>query len=424
MKRRAVTFLAAGACAATALSGCQVGGVNSVVLPGAVGTGGSGYTVRVEFANAANLVSNSEVKVDDVTVGTVTAIGLSGWHAEVTLSVRKEVRLPANAVARIGQKSLLGAEYVELSPPSPPEKPLGQLSDGQTIPLARSDRYPETEELLASLSLFLNGGGLQQVQTITKEVNKALGGNENAARELIANLNTFVGRLSAQREQIARAIESVDKLGATLAAQHEQLGSAIDKIGPGLGVLNEQRGNLTEALTALDRLGVVGTKVIQSSGDSLRADLRELQPTLRKLVEAGDSLPRSFDLLGTFLFPVKAVPSVVKGDYLNATATVDASLPALASSLFPGLPAESALQKLTTALQATDPVTGPLTGAVNGATGSVAVGGNSGGPLTPRQAPKTAEPTPSSTPPPAPATAPAPPAPASGGLLGFLLGGS
>ncbi|MFD2473569.1 MCE family protein [Amycolatopsis silviterrae] len=419
MTRRSLSVLAVGTC--LAVTGCQVGGVNSVVLPGGVGTGDSGYPVRIEFASAANLVANSEVKVNDVTVGTVTAIGLEGWHAQVTVSLRRDVQLPANTVARIGQKSLLGAEYVELAPPTG-ELPVGRLRGGDVITLAHSDRYPETEELLASLSTLLNGGGLQQVQTIAREVNNALGGNEQATRDLLANLNTFVGRLSEQRQQITRAISAVDKLGAALSAQREQIGTAIDKIGPGLSVLNQQRGNLTEAMGALDNLGVVGTRVVNSSKDALLTDLRDLQPTLAKLVEAGDSLPKSLDLLGTFLFPIKAVPNAVKGDNLNASITVDASLPALATGLFPGLPVESALQQLATALQATDPVTGPVTAAVNGVGKSVAVGGQSGGLVTPQKpapAPTSAPAAPSSP----PASTPTSPPAANGGLLGFLLGG-
>lgn len=413
MNRRPRAALALGAC--LMVTGCQFGGVNSVVLPGAIGGGDSGYAVDIEFANAANLVANSEVKVNDVTVGTVTAIGLDEWHARISITLRNDVELPANAEAAIGQKSLLGAEYVEITAPRS-DPPVGDLRDTRVIPLARSSRFPETEEVLASLSLVLNGGGLQQVQTIVREVNRALAGNEQVTRDLLANLNTFVGTLARQRNDITHAIESVDRLGRSLSAQHEELGRAIDQIGPGLHVLNEQRGDLTEALAAMDEFSVVGTRVINSSRDSLLTDLRDLQPTLAKLVEAGDSLPKSLDLLGTVLFPVKAVPSVVKGDYLNAATTIDASLPALASGVLPGMPAEVALQRLNAALQATDPLTGPITNSVNGATGQIAVGGGSGGLVTPRPGPA-APPPPQQTP---PASGPTPPP---NGLFGFLLGG-
>ncbi len=46
--------------------------------------------------------------VDDVTVGEVTEVDRIGWHAKVTMLVRKDVELPDNAIADIRQVSLLG----------------------------------------------------------------------------------------------------------------------------------------------------------------------------------------------------------------------------------------------------------------------------------------------------------------------------
>ena len=53
------------------------------------------------------------VKVNDVSVGKVTAIDLEGYQALVTLEVRRDVELPDNAVAELRQTSLLGEKFVE-----------------------------------------------------------------------------------------------------------------------------------------------------------------------------------------------------------------------------------------------------------------------------------------------------------------------
>ena len=52
------------------------------------------YQVTVEFADVLDLVPQSAVKVNDVTVGAVESIGLVGWHAEVHLRVLNS-RAPA-----------------------------------------------------------------------------------------------------------------------------------------------------------------------------------------------------------------------------------------------------------------------------------------------------------------------------------------
>ena len=290
------------------------------------------FTVQAEFSNVANLVPNSEVKVDDVTVGRVSEVRLDGWHARLTLELNDGVRLPANATAKIGQKSLLGAEFVELDRPSDAQ---GQLRDGDLIPLARTDRYPETEELLAGLSLWLNGSGLENIRTIYTEVDKALGGREQVTRDLLDKLRTFTVDIDRQKAAIVATIDALDGLSKPLAAQSDQLAHAIDHVTPGVTLLNQQQTNLTSALTALTSFSTVATRVINHTQDDLEANLRDLQPILGNLVAAGDALPRSFDVAGTLLFPLSTFNNSFRGDFVNVYGTVDLSLQAVNPLLAP-----------------------------------------------------------------------------------------
>ena len=134
----------------------------------------------------------------------------------MTLSVNGNVHLPANAVAMIQQSSLLGEKYVELAAPGN-EPPQGKLGNGSLIPLSRTNRNVEVEELLGALSLVLNGGGLAQLQTINQELGDALQGRESAVRDTLTQLDTFVGGLDAQKSEINRALDSVNALAGTLA---------------------------------------------------------------------------------------------------------------------------------------------------------------------------------------------------------------
>ncbi|HEY0499873.1 MAG TPA: MCE family protein [Kutzneria sp.] len=292
----------------------------------------NGFTVQAEFADVANLVPDAEVKVDDVTVGRVSDVRLDGWHARLTLELDDGVRLPANATAKIGQKSLLGAEYVELDRPADAQ---GALRQGDLIPLTRTGRYPETEELLAGLSLWLNGGGLQNLRAIYTEVDKTLGGREQTTRDLLDRLRTFTTSIDGQKDAIVKTIDALDNLGRPLAAQRDQLAEAIDHVTPGITLLNQQRTNLTAALTALTSFSTAATKVIDHTQDDLHADLDGLKPILANLVAAGDALPKSFDVAGTLLFPLSTFRNSFRGDFVNVYATVDLSLQAVNPLLAP-----------------------------------------------------------------------------------------
>jgi phospholipid/cholesterol/gamma-HCH transport system substrate-binding protein len=319
--RRSLVALATGV-ALLGVSACQ--GAFDLPLPGGAAQRGDIIRVTAEFADVLDLVPQSSVKVDQVTVGSVEKIELNGWTARVTMRLPRSVKLPDNAIAQIKQTSLLGEKYIELSPP-PATAAVGRLSDGDNIPLDRTGRNPEVEEVLSAMSLLLNGGGVAQLKVIETELNNAMHGNEPQIRDVITQLNTFVGGLDAQKADIVRAIDNVDKLAAKLAAQKDDLARALESMPQGLKVLADQRQQLVRMLSALSRLGAVGTTVIQQSKTDTAADLAALKPILGELTAAGDNLPKSMQLLLTYPFSDGTI-GAMKGDYTNMTASLQLDL--------------------------------------------------------------------------------------------------
>ncbi|SFD89155.1 MCE family protein [Blastococcus tunisiensis] len=285
------------------LSGCGFRGAYSFDLPGGADVGDDPYRVEVHFLDVLDLVPQSAVRVADVPVGRVEEIELEeDWTARVTVVVHGDVELPANSVAAIQQSSLLGEKYVELAPPGNAES-AGDLREQPLIPLARTNRNVEVEELLGAVSLVLNGGGLAQLQTINRELGEAMEGRESELKDTLAQLDTFIGGLDEQKAEISRALDSADRLAATLAARTATIRTALDTIGPGLDVINQQRDLLVSMLESLARLGDVGTRVINQSAENTIADLQLLQPILSQLAAAGPDLAGALELLLTYPFP-------------------------------------------------------------------------------------------------------------------------
>lgn len=313
------------------LTGCEFNGWYDVQLPGGAASDGNAYHVTVEFRDVLDLVPQSAVKVNHVTVGAVEKVELKGWHARVRLRVADSVKLPANALAELRQTSMLGEKYVALSKP-PGTAPVGRLGEGDVIPLSRSGRNPEIEEVLSALSALLNGGGVAQLKTITVELNKALEGRENRVKSLLKELNVFLGGLDEQKKDIVRALESVDRLSKRLGKEKKTIAEAVDAMPPALKVLADQRRDLTRMLTALSKLGDTGTKVVNASHEDTIANLRALRPILRQLNKAGDDLPNSLELLTTYPFP-RNVVDAIKGDYVNLHITADLDLAGIYGNL-------------------------------------------------------------------------------------------
>lgn len=331
---RKVGAVAWAAVGSLLLSGCEFNGWYDVQLPGGAAADGHAYHVTVEFRDVLDLVPQSAVKVNNVTVGAVEKVELDGWHARVRLRVADSVKLPANAVAELRQTSMLGEKYVALSAPTG-TAPMGRLGDGDRVPLSRSGRNPEIEEVLSALSALLNGGGVAQLKTITVELNKALDGRENRVRSLLKELNTFIGGLDDQRKDIVHALEAVDRLAGRLGKEKKTIAQAVDTMPPALKVLADQRRDLTRMLTALSKLGKTGIKVVNASHDDTVANLEQLRPILQQLNKAGDDLPNSLELLTTYPFPRNAVDAV-KGDYVNLDITADLDLSDLYGNLTDG----------------------------------------------------------------------------------------
>jgi phospholipid/cholesterol/gamma-HCH transport system substrate-binding protein len=102
----------------------------------------------------------------------------------------------------------------------------------------------------------------------------------------------------------------VNALAATLAQRTGTIQTALDTIGPGLDVLNQQEDMLVSMLQSLDRLGQVGTRIINQAGQNTVADLQLLQPILSQLSAAGSDLTGSLDLLLTYPFPASSLTAL------------------------------------------------------------------------------------------------------------------
>ena len=335
------------------MSACDWQGANSLPLPGTAGSEGGAYTVKIQMPNATSIQRNSRVRVNDVTVGNVADVQLDGWEALVTVTLDPAIRLPANATAKIGQTSLLGSLHIELAPPLA-EPPVGELRDGDTIPIERASNYPTTEQTLASVSTVLNGGGLAQIHEISRELNAGLSGHEVEVRDLLTQLDTFSGGLNDQRDDIITAAEGLDRLASTVDQQNDVLAGALERIPPALAVLDKQQEDLNNSLLSVGTFADSANRVVMTSSEDMQNNLRDLEPVLRALGDAGPDLTQALGMLPTFPWPLANLSKFLKGDAANLSGTVDLTLGRLDRGLLQGTPLEGSLTNAETALGRTE----------------------------------------------------------------------
>ena len=180
---RQVRLLVVFATVVVAATACGFSGLNSLPVPGAQGTGSGAYQISAVLPNAAGLVSNAPVMIDDVTVGSVGDIEVRDWNAELDIRLDKGVRIPQGSHVMVGMTSVLGSTHLQIVEPDSYD---GYMAPGDQIPLPACPEspniaapttappepdinsaqqvpgcsYPTTEQVLSSLSVVLNGGGL------------------------------------------------------------------------------------------------------------------------------------------------------------------------------------------------------------------------------------------------------------------------
>ncbi len=336
--------LGIGCCIILTATGCAFNGLNSLPLPGAVGRGPGASVYRIEIANVGTMEANSPVMIDDVIVGSISKLTVRGWHADVEISVQPGAVIPANAVASVGQTSLLGSMHLELNSPlgQPPSGPLQPCSKKRpiaqcvSIPLNRSSTYPSTEQTLSSLSVILNAGGLGQIGDIIHNFNAALSGRAGDVRDLLTRLDRFVGTLDQQRDNLVASIQALNRLAGTLAGQRDVITQALYKIPPALDVLIRERPRITSALNKLGVFSDTATRLVNDAGSDLVTNLKNLGPALGALADVGPDLDAAIAYAPTFPFTQGFIDRDIRGDYVNGYFIIDLTNAGLRKSILRG----------------------------------------------------------------------------------------
>lgn len=77
---------------------------------------GDHVRVHAEFSTVSGLRKGASVEIAGVEIGTVDAITLDGYKADVLMKIRPGVRLQEDTIASIRTRGLIGDKFVNLSP--------------------------------------------------------------------------------------------------------------------------------------------------------------------------------------------------------------------------------------------------------------------------------------------------------------------
>ncbi|MDX6606675.1 MAG: phospholipid/cholesterol/gamma-HCH transport system substrate-binding protein [Solirubrobacterales bacterium] len=252
-----------------------------------------GFTVKVEFADAAGLSADSHAQatVAGVPEGQVTDVQYENGLAVATLRLDggAEGRLHQGATAQIVSRSALQDLFVDVQP-GPAAAPA--LHDGDVIPPSRTSSTVGPDRLVG----VLDADTRAQVQVLVGQLAAGLKGRSPALQADLSDLATLVdstsrvtGALAARRQLLARLTRDLDSIFSTLGDRNHALAGAVDAGQRTVSVTASRDRELAAAMrelpTTLSQAGAALNSV-DALSKPLAPALTELRPFARRMPDA------------------------------------------------------------------------------------------------------------------------------------------
>jgi|GEM_PF-6870980 len=269
-------------------------------------SGGKAKTVVVYFDNAKGLVDKSKVMVSGIPVGEINSIALDNNRARITMSVRDDLKMYANARAKKIQESLLGTSLVEIWPGTPNNPP---FEDGGII--TTGEDYVSMEQLFNKV-----GAISDDVKVITSSLRDSFEGDGEGGDGAKPDLKRIVGNLA----------EITDALNETIKINRDGVSNIISNTqrvtGHMAGVTGEVQGDLVSIIKDMNVISASLRKMVEGQEKAVTTGINNLS-------QATEEIGRIMDRTNTLLADLNTISGNIKdgkgtvGKLINDPAVAD-----------------------------------------------------------------------------------------------------
>ncbi|MBF6445272.1 MCE family protein [Nocardia farcinica] len=300
----------------TGTTGCAVT-VDNVPLP-KPGIGGPGYTIHVVFDDALNLPERAHVKIGGTDIGVVEEISTTNFLADVELEIREDIRLPRGTTAELRQATPLGDIFVAMTlPEHDPNAPV--LQPGDTIGTDLTSAGASVEQLMVSISMLLNGGGLNQAAKITSEMNSMFAGRAPQLAHLLNELGAAITALNQRTADIDSVLHGLNVLTGEMAARKAELGEAADTFPALLGLVAENNRDISALIGKVSVTMAALGDFTETTGGDFVSLFDSIQKLMGGFTAMGDDLGQMLQRYEQ-LYP--SIAASFEGEALSVAATV------------------------------------------------------------------------------------------------------
>lgn len=279
-------------------------------------TGDDGCDVSADFPDSGGIFTGAEVTFRGVTVGSVGALHLQGRGIRVDLHLDNcsSPKIPANSIAVVANRSVVGEQYVNLVVPAETPPSASAVVARSRIGSMATNKLPvATQSLLINMDRFVNSLPLDDLRTVVSELGTAVNGRGSDLQNLLDASDALLATAN-DPSNVDATIALIDQSATVLQTQLDER-QPLSSFTHSLNLLSQQLKASDPDIRRLLDNGPGDLATIQSFITNNRTDLGV---TLANLVTIGDVLVRHLDGIEEVLelYPALASlgPSIIKNE--------------------------------------------------------------------------------------------------------------
>ncbi|MCX5045582.1 MCE family protein [Aldersonia sp. NBC_00410] len=274
------------------------------MLPDSVSSLPSAYLAErirftADFENVAGVYEGNDVSVLGLPVGRIEKIEAKGSYVEVAMSIDKNVKVPASAVAASVSPQLITNRHVELTP-AYTDGPT--LADGDHIPLERTRTPVELDRILANFDELgaALGGDNQNGPMASRVAFPLLDGNGDKLKHTLDDLSAAFKVTLANKDQISNTLVKLNDITSIVADNDATVREFSGTITDLVALMGEQGPGLQAVLRQLDDFVANTSAVIEEHRDQFGGAVTRLTGVTDQMRQNARSLTELVDVAPLF----------------------------------------------------------------------------------------------------------------------------
>ncbi|WP_072690629.1 MCE family protein [Rhodococcus marinonascens] len=256
---------------------------------------GAGSTYHAQFAEAAGLKPNNEVRIAGVKVGKVTSVDLDGDRVDVAFKV-SDAWVGNETSASIQIKTILGQKYLALEP-----RGSKTLNPRDVIPLDRTTSPYDVIEAFSSTAETIGDIDSDQLAESLATLSQAFEGTPAEIRASLDGVSRLSHTIASRDQELRKLFDATSTTTTILADRDAEFNRLISDAGLLLGELNSRQQSISQLLTGTQRLSQQLTGLVRENEAAIGPALEQLNGVVEILKANNENLDQATKLYEPFI---------------------------------------------------------------------------------------------------------------------------